>query len=255
MRLRVNSDALDVAADLAGQRVEQADLLDLGVEQFDAHCLALGIGRVHVDDLAAHAVGAALQLDVVARVLDLGQPPQNTALVDLVADHQVQQHLEVGIRVAEAVDRRHRSDDHRVTALHQRLGRRQPHLLDVLVDRRILLDEGIRGRHVGFRLVIIVVGDEVLHRVAREEFLHLAVELSRQRLVVRHDDRRALQPLDQAGYREGLARAGDPEQRLVHEPVADALHQRIDRLRLVAGGLILGLELELPCHKKIYRED
>jgi hypothetical protein len=62
----------------------------------------------------------------------------------------------------------------------------------VVVDRRVLLDEGIGGRHVGLGLVVVVVGDEVLDRVVREELAELAVELRGQGLVVGHDDRRPL---------------------------------------------------------------
>src|SRR6187551_690283 len=44
------------------------------------------------------------------------------------------------------------------------LGRRQAHLLDVLVDRGILLDEEISLRHIGLGLVVVVVADEVFDR-------------------------------------------------------------------------------------------
>ena len=56
-----------------------------------------------------------------------------------------------------------------VAALEQRLGRRQAHLLDVLVDRGVLLDVGVARGHVGLGLVVVVVRDEVLDRVVREE--------------------------------------------------------------------------------------
>ena len=56
--------------------------------------------------------------------------------------------------------------------------------------RRVLLDVRVRRRHVGLGLVVVVVRDEVLDGVVREELLELAVELRRQRLVVRDDQRR-----------------------------------------------------------------
>jgi hypothetical protein len=105
----------------------------------------------------------------------------------------VHDHLEVGLRIAEAIDRRHGGHHQAVLAGHQRLGGGQAHLLDVVVDRGVLLDEGIGGRHVGLGLVVVVVGDEVLDRVVREELLELPVELRREGLVVGHDDRRPLQ--------------------------------------------------------------
>jgi hypothetical protein len=58
---------------------------------------------------------------------------------------------------------------------------------------------------------------------------------------VRHDDGRSLQALDHVGRGKSLARTGNPEQGLMHQPVFDALHQRIDRLGLIARGLEAGL--------------
>ncbi len=104
---RVDRHALDAAADLAGERVEITQAFHLGIEQLDAHRLALRIRRVHVDDLAAHAVSAALQLEIVSLVLQLGEPAQDAALIDFVAHHQVQQHLQIGIGITETINRRH----------------------------------------------------------------------------------------------------------------------------------------------------
>ena len=92
-----------------------------------------------------------------------GQAPQDGALVDAIAAHQVQHHLEVEFRVAEAVDRGHGCDDHGVVTLQQRLGGGQAHLLDVRVDGGVLLDVGVRRRDVGLRLVVVVVGNEIFH--------------------------------------------------------------------------------------------
>src|SRR5581483_11433975 len=47
------------------------------------------------------------------------------------------------------------------------------------------------------------------------------------------------------GHREGLAAARHPEQRLGAVAALDAAHEAIDRLRLVAGGLEVGNELEV----------
>ena len=93
----------------------------------------------------------------------------------------------------------------------------------------------------GIGLVVVVVADEVLDRVLREELAELAVELRGKSLVRREDDRRPADLGDHVGHREGLARTGDAEQRLEAQAVADALDQPLDRQRLVAGRLV-GLE-------------
>ena len=69
--------------------------------------------------------------------------------------------------------------------------------------------------HVGFRLVVIVVGDKIGDRVLREELLELGIQLGRQGLVVGHDQGRFLDLLDHRSDRKGLAGTGRAEQDLV----------------------------------------
>ena len=101
-----------------------------------------------------------------------------------------------------------------------------------------LLDVNVAGGNVGFGLVVVVIGDEVLDRVVREERLELVIELRRQRLVVRQDQRRAVHLLDDLGHRVGLARAGDAEQHLVLLAVVEPAGERLDGAALVSGRLI-----------------
>jgi hypothetical protein len=61
------------------------------------------------------------------------------------------------------------------------------HAVDLLVDRRFLLDIDVGARDVGLRLIVVVIRDEVLDRVVREEGFELAVELGRERLVRREE--------------------------------------------------------------------
>jgi hypothetical protein len=108
----------------------------------------------------------------------------------------------------------------------------------------VLLDEQVALRHIGLGLVVVVVADEILDRVLREELAELAVQLRGQRLVGRKHDGRAAQPGDHVGHGEGLAGAGDAQQRLEHLAVAHALDQLVDRLGLVAGRRVRQEQLE-----------
>ncbi len=242
--LRVDGVARQPATDLAGERVEQGDRLDGVVEQLDANRLGVRFGREDIDHLAPHAIGSAAQFIVAARVLQFGEPADRLALLEAVAANQVQHHAEVLVRIAEPVDRRNGGHDQCVASLEQGLGRRQTHLLDVLVDRRIFLDVGVAGRDVGLGLVIVVVGNEVLDRVLREELPELAVQLRGQGLVGRQHEGRPLHGLDHVGDGVSLARPGDAEQRLVGEPRLESLDQAADRLGLIAGWRIGGDEAE-----------
>ena len=68
----------------------------------------------------------------------------------------------------------------------------------------------------------------------REKLLEFRIELACQCLVVRKDQRRFVHPRDDIGDREGLSRAGRAEQHLLLLPAADALHQLVDGLGLIA---------------------
>jgi len=124
-------------------------------------------------------------------------------------------------------------------------------LVDMVVDRGVLLDESVGGRDVGLWLVIIVIGNEVFHRVLGKEGLELGIELRGQQLIGRDDQRRALQALDHGGHGEGLARAGHAQQSLVGLAGLDTGAQGVQRRGLVPGRLERRHKFEFPFHVKI----
>ena len=241
MALGVDHEARDLLPHPAGQRVEQAQGFDLVVEQLQPQRELVVFSRKDVDGVAAHPEGAARKVGVVAAVLHADQLGDRIALAQLVAHPHDEAHLRVVLGLADAVDRADGGHDHGVATLQHALGGREPHLLDVLVDRAVLLDEQVALRHIGLGLVVIVVADEILHRVARKKLPEFGVQLCGQRLVGRKHDRGAAHAGDHIGHREGLARAGHAQQCLVGQAVLDAFAQQVDRLRLVARRRI-GLE-------------
>ena len=117
-------------------------------------------------------------------------------------------------------------------------------LVDLVVDLGVFLDVGVGPGDVRLGLVIVVVGDEVLDGVVREELLEFAVELGGQCLVVGEDERRALDALDDVRHRECLAGTGDAEQRLVALALFQSVDERVDRIGLVTGRLEVGDDLK-----------
>src|SRR5262249_23805288 len=97
---------------------------------------------------------------------------------------------------------------------------------------------------VRFRLVVVVVADEVLDRVVGKEPPELLEELGRERLVVDHHEGRPVHPGDRLRHGEGLAGAGDAEQDLVRVAALRPLRQLPDRTLLVAGKLEVRDEVE-----------
>src|SRR3989442_880163 len=189
-----------------------------------------------------------IQYERTTFVLDLDQLAQHGVAVDLRPRFEHEHHPVVRLGRPQPVDARHRGNDADAPALEQRARRRMPHAVDLVVDRGLLLDVSVRLRHVSLRLVVVVVRHEILDRVVGEEAPELLVQLRRQRLVVRQDQRRPFDRLDHLGHREGLAAAGDPEQHLVHVRRPHAFDELPDRLRLIALRLEIGGELEQASH-------
>ena len=116
--------------------------------------------------------------------------------------------------------------------------------VDPLVDSRVLVYVSVRGRHVRLGLVVVVVRDEIFHRIVGEEGLELGVELGGERLVVREHEGGAAMPGNHVGDREGLARTGHPFQSLELPALGKPGAERLDGLGLVAGGLEVRNKLE-----------
>ncbi len=100
-----------------------------------------------------------------------------------------------------------------------------------------------------FRLVIVVIADEIFHRVVRKELAELAVQLRRQRLVGGEHDRGSPQPGDHVGHGEGLARAGHAQQGLEHFAILHALDELFNRRRLVTRWRVRLEQLERRARK------
>ena len=208
-----------VAERLARERIDHREPVDGVAEHLDAQHRLL-VRRMHLDGVAAHAELAATECHVVAIELQVDEPAQDAAHVVVDADAEIEQLALVLLGVAHAVDATDRRHDDGVATGQQPCRCRVPQPVDLVVDRRVLLDVRVAGRDVRLGLVVVVVADEVLDAVLGEELAHLLRQLRGERLVGRQDQRRPLHLLDRPRDRRALARTGDAEQRL--EPIARA---------------------------------
>ena len=233
VRGREDPQRVDLAHDVAGERVKVVERLDLVAEELDADRELLVRGD-DLDGVAAHPERAAVERQVVAGVLHVDQRAQQGVALHLVADRELHRPVEIALRRAQAVDARHGRDDDDVAPRQQvvRGGVAQP--LDVLVDRGVLLDVGVGLRDVRLGLVVVVVRDEVLDGVVRQHLPQLVGQLRGQRLVRRHHERGPLQLLDQPRGGGRLAGAGGAQQHDVLLARRQPPLQLGDRGRLVA---------------------
>ena len=79
----------------------------------------------------------------------------------------------------------------------------------------------------------------------RKKLFKFPVKLGRQRLIVGDDQRGLIQLLNHIRHRKGLTRPRDSQKRLRLISLPEALHQLRDGRRLIAGGLIFGMQLKM----------
>src|SRR3989344_5649536 len=109
-----------------------------------------------------------------------------------------------------------------------------PQAFYLLVYHRLLFYIGIRDRHIGLRLVEVVVGNEKMHGIVRKKLAVLLGQLSRERFVMRDDKRWLLGRRDDIRCRKRLPGTGDTQKRLVPIATLYSLNESLDSLGLIA---------------------
>ena len=243
VRTREDRHRVELLDDLPGQRVQAVERLDLVAEHLDADGELL-VDRDDLDRVTAHTEVASREVDVVALVLHGDELADEPVAIDPLAHLERHHRSEVLFGRAEAVDARDGRNHDDVAPAEERVRGGVPQPLDLRVDRRVLLDEGVGLRYVGLGLVVVVVRDEVLDRVVRHELAELGCELRRERLVVGEHEGRSLHLLDEPRRGRGLARSGRAEQHHIGLAGVDAAGEFGDRGGLVAARSVLAQDLE-----------
>ena len=201
---RVEDELGELRDEVAGERVEAREAVDLVAEKLDADGFLVGAGRVDLHHVAAHAEFAPGKGDVVALVEHVHELRQHGFAGDRLAHVQFRQHVQIILGRTQTVDARDAGDDDHVPPREQRSGGGKAQPLDLLVDGGIFFNVGVRARDVGLGLVVIEVADKIFDGVVGEELLELAVELGGEGLVMGDDQRGPLDLRDDIGDRERL---------------------------------------------------
>ena len=183
MTLGIDGKASHFLFGFTGQRIKTAELLYLLSKKLNTNGETFGLGRENINNITTHTKISPSQLDIIAGVLQLCKSAQDLTLIAKTALTQVQDHPMIGRRVAQPIDRRNRGNNDDVVTLQDRLGGGKAHLINMLVNRCVFFDEGIACRNVGFRLVIIIIRNKILNRIAWEKLPHLGIKLGSQSFV------------------------------------------------------------------------
>ena len=234
----------------AGQRVKLHNAVNLVAEELDPNRKFVVVGQVDVHRVPFYAELVADEVHVVALILQLDQAAAKLVALHLHTGAQADDHAAVVDGVAQRVDAGHRCHNNNVPPLGKRRRSRVAQTVDLVVDSAVLFNIGIGAGNVGLRLVVVVVADEVLHRIVGEKRAELGTQLCRQRFVVRQHQRGAVALGNDVGHGKGFAAAGHAQQGLAAVTPLHPLHQLRDRLRLVTGGGIVRHQFKFfLCHR------
>ena len=215
-----------------------SDAVDLVPEKFHADHAFAGVGGINLHHIAAYPKLVAHKVDVVALVLQIHQLLQQLVPRFLHPLPQRNHHAAIVDGIAQRINAGNARHDDDIPPFGQRRGGGMAQLVDLVVDGRVFFNIGIGGRNIRLRLIIVVVGDKVFHRIVGKELLELRAQLRGQGFVVGQDKGGTLDLLNDLSHGKGFAGAGDTEQRLFAIAAFDPLHQLVNRLRLVAGRLV-----------------
>ena len=224
-------------------RIDLRDALDRVAPHLDPDALLLVRGQ-DLDHVAPHPEGAAHKVQIVPRILDLHESGEDLPPGDILPFAQREHEFAVPHRIPESVDRGHGGDDNHIPPFHEGGRRAEPQSIYVFIDGCIFLYESIRRGNIGLGLIIVVVGDEILDSIAGKELPQFSIQLSGERLVVAHDERRAIDLGNHRGQRHRLSAARHAQQCLPFVAAAHALGQLTNRGGLVAHRLEWKLKVE-----------
>ena len=183
---------LQAALDFPRQHIDLRNPIDLVPEKLHAHGRVPVVCRENLNYIAAHTERASMKVHLVPRVLDIDQRADHLVAILLHPRPQGHHHPQIIVRAAQSIDAGDGRNDNYIPPLHKSRRSGKAQFIDLLIDRRVLGDIGVRLRYIRFRLVVIVIGYKILHCILRKELLKLAVELTCKCLVMGDNQRRFL---------------------------------------------------------------
>ncbi len=135
-------------------------------------------------NIPVHPERSSLEIHLIACILHINESLDHIVTVILHARPQRYHHVHIIIRTSESVNAGNGCHNDHISTLRQGRRRRQAQFIDLIIDRRILRNIGVRLRHISFRLIIVVVGYKVFYRIFREKFLNFPIKLPGKCLIM-----------------------------------------------------------------------
>ena len=232
---RVNGHVLHISLHHAGDRIDFRNPVNLVAEELHPDGPSGPVSRVHLQGISPDPELVSGKIQVVPLVPDFRQFFQNLVHRTLLPHPQGNHHAFIVDGVAQTVQAADGGHHNHIPPLKKGGGGAVAQPVNFLIHRRVLLDIGIRMGNIGLRLVIVVVGDKVLHCIVGEKLPELGTKLSCQGFVMGQHQGGAVYLFNDGGHGKGLTGAGHAQKGLLPQPQFNSLGQFCNGLRLIAG--------------------
>ncbi len=122
------------------------------------------------------------------------------------------------------------------------------HLINCIINRRVLFYIAVRLRDIGFGLVVVIVGDKILNSIFGKKLLEFTEKLRCQGFIGRDYQGWSLNLLNYICDCERFTGTGHTEQNLAFKAVFHAFYQLADGLGLISGRCKGGIKLKRNIH-------
>ena len=226
------------------ENINLCNTVNFITKKLHPHCRICIICRIDFHHVPSHPEGSTVKVSFIPVILNINQFSDDFIPVLLHSWPKRDDHILIVIRTSNSINTGYAGNNDNISPLAQRRRRRKTEFVNFIVYRRILGNVCVRRRHVGFRLIVVIVGYKILHCVLREEFLKLTVQLCCKCFIVRKYQSWLIKLGDNIRHGEGLTGACDTQQSLELVAFLEAFDQFFDGLRLVAGWFVFGVKFE-----------
>ncbi len=106
-------------------------------------------------------------------------------------------------------------------------------LIDFLIYHRLLFDVRVGRRHIRFRLIIVVVGNKIVHRVLRKYFPELIAKLGGQGFVMSDDQGWLLRFVYNVCDSKSFSASGYAQKSLMAQTIIQTRNKLFNSFRLI----------------------
>ena len=191
-----------------GDGIDFRNPVNFVTKEFNSNGSAGPIGRIHFQCIPTQPELISGKVDIIAFITNFCQLSQDFIQRAHLSHPKGDHHALIVNRVTQAIQTADRRNHDHISAFEKRRCGTMTQPVNFFVDGGILFDVGICMSNVGFRLVVIVIGNEILNRIIGEEFPELRTKLGSKGLIMGKNQCGAVQLFNNRCHSEGLTGTG-----------------------------------------------